>query len=312
MSKDVSAEIGFTFEAVLDAVQESSRGRWFLDEYKKRQGQFDSAKMMDAVSRIEMRVEGMAGHFTAADDLAKVRQAIAKTRNDIVNAQPETKGLSEEGRLFAHLADLARKAMPEQSSQAGIEQALRLVDEIDTNLNSNVMAFPAPAAKSADKYFQQDAAVFDQKPAPTVPKLVAVAEPAPKPAQPNIEKPAAAKPVAEPVATGAKLTITRVSKDKAQETPPESKPEVQVAPEANAAPEVQPEAKIELKAETVLEKIESVLEAPVEAAPAHVTAKVEEPKAEATEAPKPRIVIIRRKPEEIQEVPAALQASNAA
>lgn len=253
MSKDVSAEIGFTFDAVLEAVQDSSRGRWFLEEFKKREGQADQARLVDAISRIELRVEGMSGHFTAAEDLAKVRQAIAKTRSDIVGLQPETKGLSEEGKLFAHLADLARKAMPEQSRQTGIEQALRLVDQIDSSLNSNVTAFPTIAAKPADKYFQQDAVVFEQKPTVAVPgpKLVVTPEPASKP---------------EPIATGAKLSITRVGQTKVEDT--------------------KPEVVIEVKAEAV-----------------------PEPQAATPEPAKPRIVIIRRKPEELTDLPAASTAA---
>lgn len=252
MSKDVTAEIGFSFEAVLEAVQDSSRGRWFLEEYKRRESQADTGRLMEAVGRIETRIEGMAGHLTAAEDLSKVRQAIAKTRSDIVNLQTESKGLSEEGRLFAHLAELARKAMPEQSKQTGIEQALRLVDQIDTSLSGNVMAFP----KTGDRFFQQDAAVFDRQQAtPVAPMQIAAI----------IEKPSPPKPAAEPVPTGAKLTIRRVGPQPVADQPP-----------APAPPKEEPKA---------------------------------EPKAEFNETAKPRIVIIRRKPEELADVPLASSAA---
>ncbi len=243
MSKDVSAEIGFTFDAVLEAVQDSSRGRWFLEEFKKRESLADQVRLVDAISRIELRVDGMAGHFTASEDLAKVRQAIAKTRVDIVRLQPETKGLSEEGKLFAHLADLARKSLPEQSTPTGIEQALRLVDQIDSSLNSNVTAFPLVAAKTADRLFQQDATVFEPKPSAPAPgpKLVVSPDPVAKP---------------EPVATGAKLSISRVGQSKVED----AKPEIAIEVKPETFPEVQ---------------------------------------AAATEPAKPRIVIIRRKAEEL-------------
>lgn len=264
MSKDLSAEIGFSFEAVLEAVQDSARGRWFLEELKKRSGQQDLAQVSDAITRIETRIEGMSGHFTAAEDLNKVRNAIAAARSDIQNLTPQAEGLSTEGRLFAHLADLARKSIPQDGPQAGVEKALRLVDQLDSSLNSNVMPFPAPSAKAADRFFQQDAAVFEQKPAPAVVQATP------------------AKPIVEPVAMGAKLTITRIGKD----VPPPAEP-VAVATQA-PAPVAEP-----------------VSQEPVKEEPVAVVAPT---KIEALEPAKPRIVIIRRKPEETPEVPAVLAA----
>jgi hypothetical protein len=288
MSKDLSAEIGFSFEAVLEAVQESARGRWFLEELKKRSGQEDTTRLMDAITRIESRVEGMSGHFTAADDLAKVRQAIASTRSDIQKLAPAGEGLSSEARLFAHLADLARKSIPQDGPQAGVEKALRLVDQLDSSLNSNVMAFPTPPQKTADKYFQQDAALFEQK-----------TSPAPAPAPIVAAAPAAKKPIVESVPLGAKLTITRMGKENPADEPNAMNDDEEplIAKDVTQPAVVSVEAK---PAPAVVEEHQPIAEALAPAA--------ETPKPEAVSPTKPRIVIIRRKPEDIPEVPAVLAA----
>lgn len=41
------------FEAIRDAFQETARGRWFLDEYTKRNRNADTAMVLEAVARIE-------------------------------------------------------------------------------------------------------------------------------------------------------------------------------------------------------------------------------------------------------------------
>jgi hypothetical protein len=97
--------------------------------------------------------------------------------------------------------------------------------------------------------------------------------------------------VPEPVATGAKLTITRAGQSPAP-TPVAVEAEKVVA-EATPEPVVH--------AVTTSEPVSK---------PAEMPAPVvnDAPKAEAPEPAKPRIVIIRRKPEEIPELPAALAA----
>jgi hypothetical protein len=285
MSNDLSAEIGFSFEAVLEAVQDSARGRWFLEELKKRSGQENTTRLMDAIARIENRVEGMSGHFTAAEDLAKVRQAISTARSDIQKLAPAGEGLSAEGRLFAHLADLARKSIPQDGPQASVEKALRLVDQLDSSLNSNVMAFPTQPQKAADKYFQQDAALFEQKPA------VAQAAPPPVAAVAHTPK----KPAVEPVALGAKLTITRMGKENPADEQPAVSEDDQPIVTAVAPQPVETPAKAEIA--STAEQPSPIAEPAAEA-----------PKPEAATPAKPRIVIIRRKPEDIPEVQAVLAA----
>jgi hypothetical protein len=283
MSREVAAEPGMSYEAVLEAVQESSRGRWFLNEFKSRNAGLDSSQILSAIARLESRMESLSsqGGGDAADELARVRQAIATTRKDILKASGAP-GLSEEGKLFAHLAELARKSLAQGSAMGGttpgsealpgsIVQVLRLVDQIDGSLNAG-KPLETPYA---DNFFQRDKDLLQ-------PEITKAAQPVP--AKPTLVPPAApppaiAKPTVEP-SLGAKLVINR------------SKP-----PEAAKAPEKVPE-----KASA----------APMPAAPAEQ--KPAEAQADSSTPARSRIVIIRHKPEEMPALDddTALPTENAA
>jgi hypothetical protein len=221
MSREVAAEPGMSYEAVLEAVQESSRGRWFLNEFKSRNTGLDSGQILSAIARLESRMESLSsqGGGDAAAELAKVRQAIATTRKDILKASGAP-GLSEEGKLFAHLAELARKSLIQGSAAAGtspgseavpgsIVQALRLVDQIDFALNSGPGPGTAkkPETPYTDNFFGRDCDLLlpqaAQPTQPAMPKPALVPPPAPKPT-PIKEMPKAEAPV-----LGAKLTVSR-------------------------------------------------------------------------------------------------------
>src|SRR5712672_2123512 len=57
------------YEAICEAFMETSRGRWFLGEYAKRNRNADTRMVLDAVARIE-------------ESLATQRQATSETRLD--------------------------------------------------------------------------------------------------------------------------------------------------------------------------------------------------------------------------------------
>jgi hypothetical protein len=223
MSREVAAEPGMSYEAVLEAVQESSRGRWFLNEFKSRNAGLDSGQILSAISRLESRMESLSsqGGGAATAELAKVRQAIATTRQDILKASGAP-GLSEEGKLFAHLAELARKSLVQNSAAAGtspgseavpgsIVQALRLVDQIDFTLNSSPGLGKKPDTPYTDNFFGRDSDLLLPQAAqpvqPTMPKPALVPPPAPPPA-PN-PPPVKELPKAEVPVLGAKLTVSR-------------------------------------------------------------------------------------------------------
>jgi hypothetical protein len=71
------------FDAIREAFMETSRGRWFLTEYAKRNRNADTAMVLDAVSRIEQNLA--AQQQAASDDalpkaLAAIKSSVAEAR----------------------------------------------------------------------------------------------------------------------------------------------------------------------------------------------------------------------------------------
>jgi len=269
-----AVETTLSFDDILEAVRESRRGRWFLDEFENRMRRSETANLLAAVAKLEGVVTGMgSSKGPEAELLARAKAAILAARKDIATIDPASSGLSEEGRLFAKLADMARRSFAANSNvspaavNSGVIRALRLVDELEADLCGDGSAAPAASAQTAT-YFRQDADVFE----------------APQPvAKPSAEiiSVVAKKPEPEPMARGAKLVINRL--------PARSEDEVKSeAPAATETAVVEPSA------------------APAEAVREETSAdvfKAEAPKPAEPQRQTPRVVIIRKKPEEMTEVP---------
>jgi hypothetical protein len=208
-----------SFDDILEAVQDSKRGRWFLQEFETRVQQRDTHSVLQAIARLESRMEGFGSQSSIPDDLGKVRSAIASARNDLINLGLGKEALSKEGRLFAEVAEMARKAMPVAvDSNAGIVRTLQLVDEIDRTIS--------PGADRGAKFFSADANLFERPPTPPKPVLVQTPD-----------RVAASLPVKKEDAlpTGAKLVIRKSSQ--VAETPSSIVAEEAVAsPEPSATP----------------------------------------------------------------------------
>src|SRR5438874_5243536 len=81
------------YEAIRDAFMETSRGRWFLLEYAKRNRNADTRLVLDAVARIE---EALASRKRAAPEqalaelLPAITESIADARRRILEALPKS------------------------------------------------------------------------------------------------------------------------------------------------------------------------------------------------------------------------------
>ncbi len=242
------------FEDLLQTVKESDRGRWFLAEFERRLHKSDTNTVLAAIAKLEnvMATQG-AG---AADNLlvTRARSAISAARTEIASLDASKSQLSDEGRLFAKLADMARTAFPEITEAnpvvtAGVSRALMLVDQLDQDF----AAIPALDAKS--NYIARDADVFEPIVAPKT-----VATPA--------------KSLPKAIERGARLVIRKVGETVAETpTPPAS---AQLHDSSSVA-------------------------APIDANIAAPTASVL-PIAPALEKSS-RVVIIRRKADEVMDVP---------
>jgi chemotaxis regulatin CheY-phosphate phosphatase CheZ len=79
------------YDAIEGAVMETSRGRWFLAEYARRNRSADTLQVLDAIARLERHV---AGERTAQDiervryELVEMAEAISRTKSEIAVLKP--------------------------------------------------------------------------------------------------------------------------------------------------------------------------------------------------------------------------------
>jgi hypothetical protein len=271
----LSAVLSESFEDVFAAVQETERGRWFLDEYAARLRSEETKSVLSAIQKLENVVTNLPAQPSKSAELDKVKVAIKLAREQISTqlAPLSNQGtqLSQEGQMFAALAKLSREALTTEATDTmrqnvgkGIDVALQLVQDIDNELGfapppKLEESAPPPVRKGEvsitikskptpeqQKFFQQDADVF----AP--------------PQSAEFKSPGSAKAGDESAGKGARLTINKHD--------PAKQPTTEHAPVA---------ANVEASSHT------PVADMPAEGGD------------------KPRIVIIRRKPEELTQMPLA-------
>ena len=193
------------YDAIREAFMETARGRWFLDEYAKRNRNADTRMVLDAVARIEQTVAAqkqppppvVADRLPAA--LLSIRNAVAKAEGAATTAFD---GL----RLEENLAPIRKgmriiKEISWRWREIGADGRIcDLIDSqvaaIDTACTQLAETDPRVALRSAFEIIRSEIAAFrtsdDTAPAP-------VAE-APVPIVPKAEAPAPAPVAAAPAA----------------------------------------------------------------------------------------------------------------
>jgi len=112
------------FEAIEAAVMETSRGRWFLAEFARRNRTADTGMLLEALSRIEASVKGtpdvQPDVLGLRRDLADMADSIARTRRDIAAslADASSNVPPQPGRAFDDLLGAAEKADSETFNAA--------------------------------------------------------------------------------------------------------------------------------------------------------------------------------------------------
>ena len=94
------------YAAISEAFMETSRGRWFLGEYAKRNRNADTRLVLDAVARIE---ESLAATKQAADDNT-LADALAAIRAAVGEAQASASAALDGLALDQHLAPIRKGA----------------------------------------------------------------------------------------------------------------------------------------------------------------------------------------------------------
>ena len=80
------------YDALCEALMASARGRWFLQEYAKRNRNTDTLVVLDAIARVEAVVRGEQAHHATQGmriELLEMARTIAQTRADVAEAKPE-------------------------------------------------------------------------------------------------------------------------------------------------------------------------------------------------------------------------------
>jgi len=260
------------YDALCEALMASARGRWFLEEYAKRNRNADTGLVLDAVARVEAVVRSEQAHQASQGvriELLEMARTIAQTRADVAEAKPErTASPSASGTdVFAAAGRLQEVAWTMR--EHGLDMAM--CDQI-TDLSTAILSASSLRANPNDGRAQKLAEVLSSleqridamlraaaepppsdgsadRVAPQQPQLSAVelpAEAAPPPVEPNDQAAAVAAALPE-----AALSFPAVAEPvEAEPEPASEQPVIDLdpialqprrAPMAAAAPEPPPE-----------------------------------------------------------------------
>lgn len=104
------------FEAIREAFVETARGRWFLDEYTKRNRNADTAMVLEAVARIEQSL--------AAQKEDQRRQALSESTPETPSSEQPSSELPEAMAAVRAIVAAARESAASVMSGPALEEAL--------------------------------------------------------------------------------------------------------------------------------------------------------------------------------------------
>src|SRR5215510_6814010 len=124
------------YEAIRDAFMETSRGRWFLGEYAKRNRNADTSMVLDAVARIE---EVLATQRQAPPPDNRLSEALAAIRTALERATVSADTALSSASVEANLAPIRKgiviiKEISWRWREIGADG--RICDLIDSQLNA--------------------------------------------------------------------------------------------------------------------------------------------------------------------------------
>jgi hypothetical protein len=208
------------YDALCEALMASARGRWFLEEYAKRNRNADTGLVLDAIARVEAVVRSEQAHQASQGvriELLEMARTIAQTRADVAEAKPERTAspsaasgtdvfaaasrlqevawtMREHGLDMAmcdQITDLSTAILSASSlrnnpNDGRAQKLAEVLNSLEQRIDAMLRAAaePPPSDGSADRV------------APQQPQLSAVELPAEAPPQPNGQAVAAALPEA--------------------------------------------------------------------------------------------------------------------
>jgi hypothetical protein len=304
------------YEAIRDAFMETSRGRWFLGEYAKRNRNADTSMVLDAVARIELALaaqrqlqeQELADSTALPDAIAAIRRAVDDAT---LAAAAAVDGLALEENL-APVRKGARilKEISWRWREIGADS--RICDLIDSQLgaieaacNQLASADPKALLGAAFDIIKARLAEFDSAGSTATPEPAAAAAPGTEPdasigtaqSEPGVavEAAAAATETAGDITAKMPAAVTETSKNipSPAQTIAELREElaeldesaeflVDAGPTTSTPPELSTEAAADAHDAAILELIAAEMAAadPVEEEPARIstiTQEIEEP-----------------------------------
>jgi hypothetical protein len=187
------------YDAISEAFMETSRGRWFLGEYAKRNRNADTRMVLDAVARIE---ENLAAQRQPAPENDGLAEALAAVRRAVEDARAAASAALDSLALEENLAPVRKGArvireIAWRLREIGADG--RICDLIDSQVSAIEGAYekisstgPEAALSAAFDLIEERIAGFgDSDAAPSQPAEEADPSPSHSPA-PSDERPAAA------------------------------------------------------------------------------------------------------------------------
>jgi chemotaxis protein CheZ len=106
------------YEAIEKAVMESARGRWFLQEFAKRNRAADTLTLLEAIGRLQGALAGtMPGSPPPMAEITSLAEAIRSTRADMANARNDRLSdggvMSDDPAIYARIAEHAKAKVNE-------------------------------------------------------------------------------------------------------------------------------------------------------------------------------------------------------
>ena len=169
------------YDALCEALMASARGRWFLEEYAKRNRNADTGLVLDAIARVEAVVRSEQAHQASQGvriELLEMARTIAQTRADVAEAKPErTASPSASGTdVFAAAGRLQEVAWTMR--EHGLDMAM--CDQI-TDLSTAILSASSLRNNPNDGRAQKLAEVLGSLEQRIDAMLRAAAEPPPEP-----------------------------------------------------------------------------------------------------------------------------------
>jgi type II secretory pathway pseudopilin PulG len=249
------------YDALCEALMASARGRWFLQEYAKRNRNADTGIVLDAIARVEAVVRGEQAHHATQGmriELLEMARTIAQTRADVAEAKPapSTEAVSDSGSdIFAaagrlqevawtmrergldmtmcdQIADLSSAILSASSLRNPNDGRAQQLGEVLRSLEQRIDAMLRAASEPPPSDGAGD------RPAPEYPVATAATLPFPTVGEPEAE-PVSAEP--EPTSEARKLDLDpipvelRAASTAADTAEPPAPPAPPAAPPPDAA-----------------------------------------------------------------------------